>query len=162
MDYRHEPLRQNSRSRWENPRDCYEAPEVLGRPSRLDRGSSTTKICQAVLTRESQTDSPSFIAVAVLFQRLARSPPETDQHEKIVDTIDRSQHISSYTEIFTVSGGMKTGYAMRPPTGSRSGLRIRLCDSALALLLGNRTRPGPQRIHGTHQSRRCQQTRDHE
>ena len=103
MCFNVQPLSQSSRRRWENPRGSYEAPVALGRPSRLDRGSSTTKICQAVSTRESQTDSPSFIAVAALSQRLARAPPETSQENNLADTIDRSQHISSLLKKSQVS-----------------------------------------------------------
>ena len=71
-----EPFRQDSSSRWENPQGYYEAPGQPGRPSRLDRGSSTTKICQAVPTRVSQTDSPSSIAATVLSRRLVSTSPE--------------------------------------------------------------------------------------
>ncbi len=54
----------------ENPRPAYEASRLLERPSMLERGSSTTKICQAVPTREYQIDQPSLNAPLDLTQGL--------------------------------------------------------------------------------------------
>ena len=55
----------------ENPRGSYEASGTLGRPSTLERGSSTTKRSQAVPTRASQIDLLSLIATRALPQGLA-------------------------------------------------------------------------------------------
>ena len=54
----------------ENPRPGYEASRVSERPSIQERGSSTTKICQAVPTREYQNDQPSLYASFDLTQKL--------------------------------------------------------------------------------------------
>jgi len=66
-----ESLAQGMEGRWENPRGSYEVPGTLGRPSILERGSSTTKISQAVPTRVYQSDLPSLIAVHALTQGFA-------------------------------------------------------------------------------------------
>lgn len=57
-------------ARWENPRGSYEASGRPERSSTLERGSSTTKICQAVPTREYHSDQPSLNAAPALSQRL--------------------------------------------------------------------------------------------
>jgi len=60
------PLGQSMSSRQENPRLIYEASGQPERPSTLERGSSTTKTCQAVPTRVYQSDQPSLIAARTL------------------------------------------------------------------------------------------------
>lgn len=71
MEISSESLNQGMRGRLENPRGSYEAPKTTGRPSTLERGSSTTKRSQAVPTRAYQSDLPSLIAARVLLQGLA-------------------------------------------------------------------------------------------
>ena len=66
-----ESLDQGMGGRLENPRDCYEAPGITGRPSMLERGSSATKRSQAATTRAYQSDLPSLIATRALLQGLA-------------------------------------------------------------------------------------------
>ena len=39
------------------------------------------------------------VSMAALSQRLARSPPETSQENNLADTIDRSQHIRSLSDL---------------------------------------------------------------
>jgi hypothetical protein len=60
----------------ENPRGSYEASGQLVRPSILERGSSTTKTCQAVPTREYQSDLPSLIASRTLPQGFEKQSGE--------------------------------------------------------------------------------------
>ena len=66
-----ESLGQGMGGRLENPRGSYEALSTTGRPSTLERGSSTTKRSQAVPTRVYQSDLPSLIAAHTLAQGLA-------------------------------------------------------------------------------------------
>lgn len=58
----------------ENPRCFYEAFGQPKRPSNLERGSSMTKTCQAVPTREYQSDLPSYCISRILPQEFEKPP----------------------------------------------------------------------------------------
>ena len=85
-----ESLRQSMRGQGENPRVRYEAFRRSARPSTKERGSSTTKTCQAVPTREYQSDLPSLIATRTLPQGFDKPPDENNPGP----LVDRSIHIS--------------------------------------------------------------------
>jgi len=79
-----ESLGQGMGDRLENPRATYEAPRITGRPSILERGSSTTKRSQAVPTRAYQSDLPSLIVVRALPQGLVVSRKTQKTHPCIL------------------------------------------------------------------------------
>ena len=96
-----EPFGQGARSPQENPRYSYEASGQPERSSILDRGSSTTKTCQAVPTREYQSDLPSLHAPRVLSKGFKQKPDNI----KLITSIDRLIHIRSLSDLTSRSEG---------------------------------------------------------
>jgi hypothetical protein len=96
-----EPFGQGTRSPQENPRYSYEASGQPERPSILDRGSSTTKTCQAVPTREYQSDLPSLHAPRVL----SKGFKQKSDNIKLITSIDRLIHIRSLSDLGNRSEG---------------------------------------------------------
>ena len=102
-----ESLDQGMRNQGENSRFFYEASRLSERPSILERDSSTTKSCQAVPTREYQSDLPSLIASRALFQRFEKPPDKKCVHNKSLT----GQYISE-----NAVGSRKSAQALNAPS----------------------------------------------
>jgi hypothetical protein len=70
--------------------DCFTSIGAI-----LDRGSSTTKTCQAVPTREYQSDLPSLHAPRVL----SKGFKQKSDNIKLITSIDSLIHIRSLSDL---------------------------------------------------------------